>query len=152
MRFRLLLGSLVIAAQLAPARGHAQPASGAGPIFRAQPDRPQASPASPPSAPMRVSVRLDYSRAANVLDACPDERGLRGAIAARLGYDPITSAPGPLPVVRLAIARHGSAFVARVEKRDPAGRVDWTRLPPTAHRHRLPPPPRRARPLARHRD
>jgi hypothetical protein len=79
-------------------------------------------------------LRLDYTRGPGA-EACPDERGMRDAVAARLGYDPVSLAPGPsgppgqLPGIRVSIARRGGGFVAIVEKRDPTGRVEWTRPP-----------------------
>jgi hypothetical protein len=76
-----------------------------------------------------VSVRLDYTRAPGA-EACPDERAARGAIAAKLGYDPAaspSSADHTLLTVRLA--RGAGGFVATAERRDLAGRVLWTRPP-----------------------
>ena len=83
------------------------------------------TPAAPPATP-RVAVRLDYVRGASA-DACPDERALHSAVAVRLGYDPFTPAQGALPVLRVSLAPQGGAFVARAEKRDPDGRVVWSR-------------------------
>ena len=88
------------------------------------PDAPSA-PSS--TAPPRVAVRLDYTRSPAVGEACPNEGELRGGVAAIMGYDPFNSAAAPL--VRVAIARHGSTFVATLEHRDAAGRVLWSRPP-----------------------
>jgi hypothetical protein len=74
-------------------------------------------------------VRLDYVRGPGT-ESCPDERGLRGAIAGRLGYDPAqpaSLASASLPTLRVSVARQDGGFVARAEKRNSAGRVEWTR-------------------------
>jgi hypothetical protein len=78
MRRRLAL-LLVAGSALLPAPALAQPAPHRP--FDAAPEPP------PPPAAGPVSVRLDYARAPGA-EACPDERATRGAIAARLGYDP----------------------------------------------------------------
>jgi hypothetical protein len=94
-------------------------------LFDAAPDTstPPAAAARPP----RVALRLEYTRGAGAAEACPDERGVRGAMAARLGYDPVSAAPGALPTVRISVTRQAGGFVAVAEKRDPGGRVEWTR-------------------------
>jgi hypothetical protein len=74
-------------------------------------------------------VRLDYVRGPGT-ETCQDERGLRSAIAGRLGYDPAQPAPlatALLPTLRVSVTRQDGGFVARAEKRAASGRVEWTR-------------------------
>lgn len=102
---------------LAPALARAQPA----------PNRPfgVATETPAPAAPARVAVQLDYTRGPGASDACPDERGLRGAVAALMGYDPF--APDARQAVHARITRQGATFVALMERRDASGRVLWSR-------------------------
>jgi hypothetical protein len=130
MRCRLLSSSLPLACVvLAPdvVRAQSAPPAPSGPIFGAVSDA-AAAPAPRPEEPARVAVLLHYIRGPGA-ESCPDERGLRGAVAARMGYDPFASAPGPLSLVRVSIVQQGGAFVAVAERRDPAGRVIWKRPP-----------------------
>jgi hypothetical protein len=66
-------------------------------------------------------VRLEYSAA----PGCPDEQGLRNAVAARMGYDPVSATAGRL--LHVVVVREGSGFIARADLRDAAGRVLWSR-------------------------
>jgi hypothetical protein len=96
------------------------PARAGGPLFGVAPEQPA------PSAPHpRAAVRFTYSRPAG--DTCPDERTLRGAVAARLGYDPGAASAELLPILRVTIFRQTGGFLARAEMRDPAGRRTWER-------------------------
>jgi hypothetical protein len=97
-----------------------EPGPAGRPLFGVAPEQP-ASPAPRP----RAAVRLAYSRPAG--DACPDEHALRGAVAARLGYDPAAASPEPVPALRVTIVRQGGGFLARADMRDPAGRLTWER-------------------------
>jgi hypothetical protein len=118
-RALFLVASLALILVAAPALADA-PAPTGGPLFGVSPDQP-----APPAPRSRATVRLTYSQPAG--DACPDERALRGAVAARLGYDP-GAAPGePAPTLRVTIVRQAGGFVARAEIRDAAGRLTWER-------------------------
>jgi hypothetical protein len=52
---------------------------------------------------------------------------VRGAVAARLGYDPAAAPADPVPALRVTIVRQGGGFLARADMRDPAGRLIWER-------------------------
>ena len=101
----------------------AQPAP-AGRLFDVAPEAPAPTPPIP--GPARVTARLEYTRGPGA-EACPDEPGLRGAVAAVMGYDPFAPDAGPL--VRVWFARRGAAFVAVMDHRDAAGRSGWSRKP-----------------------
>lgn len=77
----------------------------------------------------RVAARLDYTRGPGA-EGCADASGLRGSVAAVMGYDPFAP-PGAAggPLVRVAITRQGPSFVAVMEHRDAGGRVLWSRPP-----------------------
>lgn len=119
---RAALLALVCVLVAAPARADG-PAPGR--LFGVAPDT--AATPVPVVGPPRVGIHLEYTRGAGTAEACPDERGMRGAIAARLGYDPVSSAPGSLSILRVSVSRQGGGFVVLAEKRDPAGRVEWAR-------------------------
>jgi hypothetical protein len=60
-----------------------------------------------------ASARLVFVRDSAAAPSCPDERALRKAVEARLGYDPFLPWGSSTMVVRFE--REGSAFVAKVE-------------------------------------
>ena len=74
--------------------------------------------AAPPSA------NLTYERGAGAA-ACPDERALRGAVAARLGYDPFFSSSKAQALV--SVYGEGNGFRARVRMVGEDGRPRGTR-------------------------
>jgi hypothetical protein len=78
-----------------------------------------------PASPPREDVRLEYAPA----PGCPNERGLRGEIAANMGHDPFS--PGGAAVLRVVIGRRNGSFVASSELRDASGRILWSDPPLT---------------------
>jgi len=64
------------------------------------------------------SARLVYARSADA-SACPDETALRGAVAARFGYDPFFAWAKRTVVVE--VWRHGEQFASRVQILDEQG-------------------------------
>ena len=72
----------------------------------------------------RPSARLVYVRGAGA-DGCPDEAGVRSAVAARLGYDPFTADASK--TIAVAVVRPGSSFQAKIEVRDASGASKGTR-------------------------
>jgi hypothetical protein len=80
--------------------------------------------ALPARAQAQRTARLEYTRGAGALH-CPDEAALRGAVAARLGYDPFR-ADAPRTITA-AIARAGRALRADVKLSDASGKVTGTR-------------------------
>jgi hypothetical protein len=64
------------------------------------------------------SARLVYARSADA-SACPDEAALRGAVAARFGYDPFFAWAKRTVVVE--VWRHGEQFASRVQILDEQG-------------------------------
>jgi len=75
-------------------------------------------------APSSTSARLVYVRNAGA-ESCPDERAIRSAVGARLGYDPfLPEAPSTLFA---EISSKGTGFAARIRLIDAAGTVRGTR-------------------------
>jgi hypothetical protein len=77
------------------------------------------------ASPPREDVRLEYAPTAG----CPDERVLRGEIAANMGYDPFT--PGGAAVLRVVIGWRKGSFVASSALSAASGRVLWSDPPLT---------------------
>lgn len=67
----------------------------------------------------RRPARIDYTRSADA-EACPDESGLRSAVATRLGYDPFEENASPL--VTASVTRP-SGYEASIQFRDEHGRA-----------------------------
>ena len=89
MRLAHLLVVLASALILSPASAD-EPPAGRRP-FDAQPDVPAVPPAATaPSILTHIPARLDYSRGPGD-EACPDEEGLRSAVAANVGHDPFVA-------------------------------------------------------------
>jgi hypothetical protein len=62
---------------------------------------------------------------------CPDERGLRDEVGARLGYEPFT--PDAPSLVVVLFRREGATFRATVQMRDAAGNVKGERTLSSSH-------------------
>jgi hypothetical protein len=127
---RLSPGLLVVASVLVISAARADdPPVGRRP-FDAQPDGPAvpAAPAAPavPSILAPIPTRLDYIRGPGA-EACPDEEGLRSAVAANVGRDPFVAAAPRRLVAR--IAREGRGFTAHLEIREDSGAVSWSHPP-----------------------
>jgi hypothetical protein len=80
------------------------------------PARAQSSRLKPPPL---LKVTLAYERAPG-LAFCPDDRALRLAVRAELGYDPFVDDPAPLRF-KLSIVRSGGKIGAVMELRDDQG-------------------------------
>jgi hypothetical protein len=70
-------------------------------------------------------VRLAYAAP----PGCPDERGLRAILGARLGYDPVD--PAAPRVLRISIVPASARFTVTAVVRAPTGGVLWSRPPLT---------------------
>ena len=82
----------------------------------------------PPSLPR--TARLEYTRGTGA-ESCPDEQGLRDAVAAQTPRE-LFSPDAPARLI-VAITRSGRRYQGQLELRDSVGAVLWTRaFPPTA--------------------
>jgi hypothetical protein len=72
----------------------------------------------------RERTRLVVTRDRNAAE-CPDERALRDAVGARLGYEPF--APGAPSLIIVAFRREGETLFGTVQLRDAAGQVKGER-------------------------
>jgi hypothetical protein len=87
-------------------------------LFLPEPARAQSRRLKPPP---RLAVTLTYERAPG-LPQCPDERRLRLATRAELGYDPFVDEPAPLRF-KLSVVHRGAKLAAVMELRDETGAV-----------------------------
>lgn len=74
----------------------------------------------PSRAEQQTSAQLDYERPEDVED-CPDERSIRDAVSARLGYEPFTD--DAVQTVVAAIRRTADGLLGRVELRGVGGEL-----------------------------
>lgn len=72
----------------------------------------------------RERTRLVVTRDKNAAE-CPDERALRDAVGARLGYEPF--APDAPSLIIVTFRQHGEALLGTVQLRDAAGQVKGER-------------------------
>jgi hypothetical protein len=78
-----------------------------------------------PAAHASPQARLVYGRSGAAVDSCPDETALRGAVAARIGYDPFF--PTAPRTVIVTITPKGDRLVARVQLIDDDGHAQGAR-------------------------
>jgi hypothetical protein len=78
--------------------------------------------ATPSIAAATPSARLIYSRTPEAI-SCPDEKTLRKAVAARVGYDP----PWAPETIVVQVRRDHGAYGARVQRLDEQGVSRGTR-------------------------
>ncbi len=74
------------------------------------------------AAAPRPAFRFVYEREPGA-ERCPDETGIREAVAARLGYDPFPASAAPAaPELSVLLGRDGAGLHARITLADAAGR------------------------------
>lgn len=76
----------------------------------------------PAAAPLHIAVQLVTLRGPGT-ETCPDDRAVRGALAAQFGYDPI--APEAPARLTLALTRGGAETRADLAFSDPSGSIRW---------------------------